>query len=280
MIKNSFIWGCIFACVFTMSVITHKQARASLMITPILVVFEGRDRYADVTLVNNGDEETNYKMEWVYRRQIPITGAYEALETMGDKFDLSKHIVFSPKRVRLAPKSKQKIRLALRRPEGIAPGDYRVHLMFTALADEQATVDDGEVGGDKKGVGTAVSFSVSYSIPVLLRVGEPDTKAEIGTISLERDDNTGALKAIIPVTRSPESSHSILGHLQVYHVDNNGSEEFVGEIINANVYSEINSRTFKVLLKKDITGGSLRVVVRNVGKEDSFVYAERTFSLE
>ncbi|MCK5374261.1 MAG: hypothetical protein KAJ40_03170, partial [Alphaproteobacteria bacterium] len=84
MIKKSFIWGCIFVCVFTMSVTVHKQARANLMILPTNVVFEGRERYADVILINNGIDAKNYKLEWTYHKMLPETGAYEHLENLGD----------------------------------------------------------------------------------------------------------------------------------------------------------------------------------------------------
>lgn len=275
MIKRCCAGFCVFLFIFTLSVTVHKQAHANLMILPTNVVFEGRERYADVTLINNGIDAKNYKLEWTYHKMLPETGAYEHLENLGDEFDLSKHVVMSPKRVRLAPKAKQKIRLALRRPTDIASGDYHVHLRFTAMPVDQEPGGAEEIDGAE----ASVKFVVSYSIPVFLRVGEPDVKAELGQISLERNVKTGMLDILIPVERSSKSPYSILGYVLIYHIDEDGNEELVGELSNANIFSEIDNRTFRAFLTKDIEGGSLRVVL-NERTKDGAVYVQKTYSLE
>ncbi len=268
---------CVFLFIFTLSASVNKQAHANLMILPTNIVFEGRDRYADVTLINNGSDTKNYKLEWAYHKMLPGTGSYEHRESVGeDEFDLSKHIVMSPKRVRLAPKAKQKIRLALRRPaEDIAPGDYHVHLRFTAGDAEEESSGTEEVDV----AAASVKFVVSYSIPVFLRVGESDVKAELGQISFERNAKTGMLDVFIPIERSPESPYSILGYVLIYHIDENGDEEFVGELSNANIFPEIDNRTFRAFITKDIEGGSLRIVLHERTK-DGAVYAQKIYSLE
>ena len=281
MIKKYCAGFCLFLCVFILSLCAFKQAHANLMILPTNIVFEGRDRYAVVTLINNGSTTARYNLEWTYHKMLPETGAYEHLEDLGDEFDLSKHLVLSPRRVSLAPKAKQKIRLALRRPADIAPGDYRAHLRFTAVPTKNEDSDSkiNVVAEDKEGAEASVKFVVSYSIPVFWRVGESDVKAELGQISLERNANTGMLDLLVPTERSAESPYSILGYVMVYHIDEKGEEEFIGELSNANIFPEINNRTFRVLLTKDIEGGSLRVVLKERAK-DGDVYTQKIYSLE
>lgn len=279
MIKRISADLCLLLFIIMLSVSVHKQACASLMILPTNVVFEGRDRYADVTLINNGLDAENYQLEWAYHKMLPETGAYELLENLEEgEFDLSKYVVISPRRVRLEPKAKQKIRLALRRPNDIAPGDYHVHLRFTAIPEEQETESVVDNVEDHKAE-ASVKFVVSYSIPVFLRVGEPDVKVELGQISLERNAETGMLDVLLPVKRSPESPYAVLGYALIYHIDENGKEEFVGELSNANIFSEIDNRTFRALLTKDIAGGSLRIVLKERTK-DGAVYAQKIYSLE
>ena len=277
MIYRYYAGFCLFLCVFAMSMFAHKQAHADLMILPSNVIFEGRDRYADVTLINNGNDSKYYQLGWSYNRMLPETGVYEHLESFGDEFDLSKHLVLSPKRVRLEPKAKQKIRIALRRPAEIAPGDYHVHLRFSALP----AIQGADVGAEGEGKAAAnVNFVISYAIPVILRVGEDDVKVELGQITLERNPSTGKLEVLIPVKRSPESPYSILGYFMIYHVDEDGNEEFVGELSNANIFPEIDNRTFRALLTKEVTGGSLRVVLNKRKKEDTDMYVEKIYPLE
>ena len=77
---------------------------------------------------------------------------------------------------------------------------------------------------------------------------------------------------------------SVLGHLMAYHIDENGNEERVGEISNAHIFPEVDSRLFDLHLIKDIKGGSLRIVMYdykfNRNGDDNFIYTERTFALE
>ena len=42
-------------------------------------------------------------------------------------------IVYAPRRVTLAPHEPQSIRIAARPPQGLADGEYRVHLLFRAI---------------------------------------------------------------------------------------------------------------------------------------------------
>lgn len=278
MVKKIVAVTCII-CVFIASMALHKAAHADLMITPTQILFKAREHYANVTLINDTDTPKTYKLELVGRKMEEGVGGYSATELSDSTFDLSKHIVFTPKRVTLPPKSPQKIRIGVRRSEDMAPGDYHVHLRFKVLPDEKK--DDDSTRRPQKGSRATVSIAVNYAIPVILRVGESDVKTEIGEITLKRNKETGKLSALIPIERSPESSYSILGHLRVYHVDKDGNdEEFVGEIINANIFPEINSRTYEVLLNKNIEGGSLRIILGSWGEDDDFVRAERLFMLE
>ena len=276
MLKKFLSAICVCACVFFAGIIVQKEAYAGLMITPTQVVFEGRDHYADVTLINNGKEERNYELDWVFQKMQPDTGSYYFWETSEDDLDISKHITLSPKRVRLAPGAKQKIRLVLRRPAEVAAGDYHAHLKFKALANES----DNDADKKLEGVRAAVGINVSYTIPVIFRAGEPYMATEIGRIDLERNSGTGLLNVLVPVIRSSESPYAILGYMWVYHVSADGHEELVGELSNAHIFPEIDTRTFEVLLTKDIKGGSLRVVLRNWDEDSDYVYAERSFALE
>jgi P pilus assembly chaperone PapD len=280
MIKRISAGLCLFLFIIMLSVSVHKQACASLMILPTNIVFEGRERYADVTLINNGLDTKNYLLEWTYHKMLPETGAYELLENLEEgEFDLSKYVVLSPKRVRLEPNAKQKIRIALRRPNDIAPGDYHVHLRFTAVPDEQE-VESAVDNSDGPKAEASVKFVVSYSIPVILRVGESDAKAKLGQLSLERNQNSGLLDVLVPVERLSENPYSILGYLLVYHIAEDGNEELVGELSNANIFPEIDSRTFRAFLTKEITGGSLRVVLNEREKDNANMYVERIYPLQ
>jgi|GEM_PF-1324678 len=279
MTKSYVLKAAILVGLFLSSVVMSKPVLASITITPVEIMFGGRDRYKDITLVNTGDTVKNYEMKFVYHKMTP-EGAYVFVEGLGEEeFDLSKHIVFSPRKVRLEPGAKQRVRLALRRPAEIPLGDHHVGLMFESKALEKNTTDDDiqlETGQAKAGM----VINVSYSIPVILREGDPDNTVEFGQLEFERNKGSGLLDALVTIKRVPEGNpYGVLGYLGVYHIDSDGNEEKVGELINPHVFPEVDSRTFRVIIKKDIDGGSLRFVLSKEKRSDEII-AERTFVLE
>ncbi len=268
--------------VFISALIISKVAVADILITPSQIVFKDRDRFGSVILVNTGDKMRTYDIEWMFFKMIDGKGSYEVVEESPTDFDLSKYVIFSPRRVTLAPGASQKIKLALRRPSEIPEGDYHAHLKFAldphAPEDiiEKQKKDIETVEGSS---GAAVSINVSYSIPVILISGKAEVSADIRDLKLERNKKSGILEASFLIERSGRP-YSILGHVYIYHIDDKNREEMVGEVGNAFVFSEINSRSFKVPLTKEITSGSLRIVVKSYDKETDFVYTEKTFPLK
>ena len=275
----------IFVCLAVMlsALVIAKPVSADMLITPTRIVFEGRDRFGVVTLVNPGDKATTYEMGWRYFKMQESGNPYVAVGQPVTEFDLSKHVVFSPRRVTLEPGAKQKIRLALRRPAEIPDGDYHVHLGFFVVpeAPEVPIVNNDDTFGPKQPQAN-VKVNVSYTIPVVLRSGEVGVTSSIEDIELKRNPRNGFLTVVVPVTRGG-GSHSVLGHLMVYHVDENGREERVGEISNAHIFPEVDRRLFDVQLIKDIKSGSLRIVMFDYkfdrNRTDNYIYTERTFSL-
>jgi len=249
-------------------------ARADLTILPTRVIFEGRDRFADITLINTGNDTKTYSMGWEFFEMSEGTGAYISKEKPITDFNLAEHVVYSPRRVTLQPGEKQKIRLALRPPAEIAPGEYRAHFRFQSVREDPAAKPNDP--NDNK-MSAAVNINVGYSIPVVYSVGDSDAKGAIESMKLERDEN-GVLTATIPVTRSG-GPYGLHGHLFVYHQPaGGGKEKLVGEISNAHVFPEIHQRIFKVKFSDNaVNGGNLRVLFRHFDKAKNLIYDEKIF---
>ena len=268
--------------VFVTAFVHVQPAEADILITPTRVIFEDRDRFASVMLVNNGGKTRTYNLEWSFFKMMEDDGTYETTEAPPSDFDPSQHIVFSPRRITLAPGASQKIRLALRRPESIPPGDYHVHLKFYLDPDAPEEIIESHKNdlddGDSR-AGAAIVINVSYSVPVFIIAGKPDVQATIGALSMKRNEQNGKLHAVFPVERSG-GAYSIMGHVYVYHQDGSGNETLVGEVSNGHIFPEVTRRIFDVPLNREISGGSLRVVVKHFDNEENLVYAERSFPLQ
>ncbi|MFL5319107.1 MAG: molecular chaperone, partial [Myxococcaceae bacterium] len=124
---------------FALSAAAENAPQAGgVQVLPTRVVFEGRERAAAITLVNNGQKAQTYRLSLV-EMKMNDDGKLEPVPA-GQAVDHSaaQYIRFSPRQVTLEPKTTQTVRLQLRLPAELARGEYRSHLMLRALPD----VDD------------------------------------------------------------------------------------------------------------------------------------------
>lgn len=257
------------------------SAMASLTITPTMLVIEGRERYADVNLINSSDNPQSYAIGWRFYRQNEREGNYLNADKSTTDFDLTQNLVFTPRRVRLAPGDLQKIRLGLRLKGGEppAPGDYRAHLELKETS-ENLVAQPGQIQGQAQQGRTSigVKVNVGFSIPVIYRIGTPDVQAVIGDVKTQIDPATRQIQLVIPVSRKPANSKfGLLGHFKVYLGD-----AMIGEQKNANVFPEIATRVFKVPLKTmALNSGSVRIVYADYksDEKDKSVLAEKTMAI-
>ncbi|MCP3703599.1 MAG: hypothetical protein GY954_11815, partial [Alteromonas sp.] len=125
-------------------------------------------------------------------------------------------------------------------------------------------------------VAAVVKVNVGFSIPVVFRAGKVDVQASIDSVSLERNPNSGRLEALVKVSRSG-GPYGVLGYLYIY----NAKGDVLGEISNANIFPEVDSRTYRVpLTNEDLSGGSIMVSIKHVERGHKFIYAERSFPLQ
>lgn len=286
--KKSFsiIWLLALCLTLLSCLILANPAQANITITPMTVVIEGRDKYADVNLINTSDETKSYEIGWLYYRQKDESGSYEYLQSSPTPFDLADNIVFTPKRVTLPARSTQKVRLAVRlKGEPPAAGDYRAHLEFKQAGRSQGPVppkpiEDESGDPDKPKVQLGVGVNIAFSIPVVYRVGESDAQAQVEDISLRVNPDTQKIEALVPIARTG-GNYGIMGHLELFYQPRGGAEIKVAELKNANIFPELSKRLFKMVLSvPTVSDGSLRVVLRDPQPQKNIIYAEKTINID
>ena len=259
-----------------------RPAHATITITPMFLVIEGRQRYADFNLINTSDEPQTYVMGWRYFKMAEGTGEYLIVDKPPTDFNIADNIVFTPRKVTLAPRETQKVRLALRlKGEPPAPGDYRAHLEFSQVKKEAPPSSPPEQNSsdpEKHAVKVGVGISVAYSVPVIYRVGEGDATATMGDITTGTNPNSGAAEVHVPITKN--GTTSLMANLTVYHTPTGGARTVVGEIQNANIFSEATQRAFVVTLNvKELSNGSLEIVYKEADPKKDVVFAQRTLAI-
>ncbi|HEX2122896.1 MAG TPA: molecular chaperone, partial [Thermoanaerobaculia bacterium] len=161
----------------------------------------------------------------------------------------------------LQPGIAQAVRLQLRKPAGMAEGEYRTHLLFKALPPAVSTPPADE--GSSNGVDIRLTAIYSVSIPVIVRHGT--TAAAVSLADLELRRPAGAPPALgLAIGRT--GSRSVYGDLTVYLRAAGGAERVVGRAHGVAVYTP-NARRRVVLplpaLSRGIPPGSeLRVTFR------------------
>ena len=262
---------CLFATAAAgLIALTAWPAAATLMVTPMIVVIEGRARYADVNLINTSNGTEGYAIGWKFLKMTEETGDYQEVDASITPFDLTKNIVFTPRRVTVEANGMQKIRLGLRlKGEPPAPGDYRAHLEMAQEEKPQPITTAEAPKKDEVRVGVAVR--VGFSVPIIYRVGESDAVATIGNITKQFNQQMKKNELVIPIARSG-GPFGFYGQLLIKK-----GNTVVGEVRNANIFPEVSQRVFKVALNEDVSPGSVRVVFKHYDVKNETVFAEKSY---
>src|SRR5690606_18933622 len=113
---------------------------------------------------------------------IPVDKA-EAGENFADSM-----IVYSPRQFTLAPGSTQVVRIAVRKPADLPPGEYRSHLSFDRLPDSDAgatNIENVNKPTSPNEIGVQVTALLGVSIPVIVRHGETSAEVSVSNIQLK-----------------------------------------------------------------------------------------------
>jgi P pilus assembly chaperone PapD len=229
----------------TISLVAPAQAGVGdLLVAPTRVVLDGRGG-SEIILNNIGEEPATYRISVELRRMLPDGRLEEVKDpTAADKV-AQEMIVYSPRRVTLAPNQPQSIRIAARAPEGIADGEYRVHLLFRAIP--KPTPVTQAPGEAAKGLSFAITPIYGVTIPVIVRLGQLQAQAAIANVRL---DQQGGKKAVtLDLTRSGQ--RSTFGEVRVLKA---GQKDPIAIQRAVAVYTEVGTRKLAVPLDENFKG--------------------------
>ncbi len=151
------------------------QGPGELAVAPTRILLEGKERAAELVLVNRGRERASYRVSLVDMR-MAADGRLERLPASELPSSSAKpHLKYSPKQVTLDPGASQRIRIALQRQADLEPGEYRSHLLFEALPNSSASRSTGDSNY------LTIRFQVvgAVSLPVIARVGKVFASGEL-----------------------------------------------------------------------------------------------------
>jgi hypothetical protein len=190
-----------------------------------------------------------------------------------------KYLRFFPRSVTLAPNEAQVVKMQLTKTTLLEPGEYRSHVYFRSVPNERAL---GEEDNTKDSTGISVRLVPIFgiTIPVIIRVGESNTRVNVTDLSFAMEEDT------IPrlkFTFVREGNMSVYGDIKVTHKSPGGELTEVGVVKGIAVYTPNTTRKFRMDLKNpdgvDFSKGSLEVVFSTQSDAKPVKLAETSLTL-
>lgn len=238
------------------------QGVGDLMVTPTRIVLEGRERTAEVTLLNQGTERATYRITFRRMRMTETGKLEEITDTAPEGMYADEFVRYSPRQVDLQPGESQVVRLLVRKPPDLRPGEYRSHLLFRAVPPEDAGADIEQLQGEGDGISIRLIPVFGISIPVIVRHGALEAAANVTDIVVHPASSPGEspmLDAII----ERMGDESLYGDLQVEFMRDSGGKVEVGQLRGVAVYTPLGYRLVQMKLSPpegvQLRGGHLRV---------------------
>lgn len=204
-----------------------------LLVAPTRIVLDGR-KGSEVILSNIGTEPATYRISLEFRRMTE-SGGLEDVQTPSEADKLAEEmIVYAPRRVTLAPRVPQSIRIAARPGRSIPDGEYRVHMLFRAIppATPVAAAASAE---PKKGLSFSLIPVYGVTIPVIVRLGNLQVQAGIKDVRLGSKDG----KPVVELDVNRTGNRSTYGEVRVLKP---GVKDPIAIQRAVAVYTEVNKR--------------------------------------
>src|SRR3954447_11140189 len=206
-----------------------------LLVAPTRLVLDGR-KGAEIILNNIGDEPATYRVSIEFRRMTEKGDLVDVVSPTATDKAAEDMIVYAPRKVTLAPREPQAIRIAARAPQGLPDGEYRVHMLFRAIPPATPVVQP--TGEQPKGVQFQLTPVYGVTIPVIIRLGNLEASAGIANVQLERGAAVG-----LDLTRT--GTRSTYGEVRVLKA---GVKDPVAIQKGVAVYTEIGPRHVSIPL--------------------------------
>ena len=215
-----------------------------LLVAPTRIVLDGR-KGAEVILNNIGDDTATYRVSVEFRRMTADGRLEDVNEPNAAEKLAEEMLIYAPRRVTLAPRQPQSIRITARPPQGIPDGEYRVHLLFRAIPPANPVV--ARPIEAPKGLSFALTPVYGVTIPVIVRLGQLQATAGIANVHLDTQEG----KPVVAMNLSRQGSRSTFGEVRVFKA---GIKDPVAQARSVAVYTEVGARSVAVPISDDFKG--------------------------
>jgi P pilus assembly chaperone PapD len=240
-------------------------------IFPKRLVFTGPARSAEVTLVNQGAQPVTYRIELVDRRMTAAGVLEEIAAPSPEDRSARAWVHYSPRQVTLPPGSAQTVRFVVARPTGLAPGEYRCHLLARALPPVEGAASDVEAPPQANALAVHITALVAISIPIIVRQGPVKATVSLSDLSLDPGDGSTAPSLGFHLNREGETS--VYGELTASFLPGHGGPEAVVAVLKGvAIYPPLATTARRLPLAiepgRRLSDGRLRLRFRSRPEDD------------
>jgi hypothetical protein len=229
-----------------------------LLVAPTRIVLNG-SRGTEILLNNIGEDVATYRISVELRRMSPDGMLHDVTDPNAAEQTAQSMIVYAPRRVTLAPREPQTIRIAARAPKDLPDGEYRVHLLFRAVPPPQPV----QAPKHTKGIGFSLTPIYGVTIPVIARFGNLEAKAGISRVKLTQLDGKPAIS--VQLTRSGD--RSTFGEIRVLK---SGIKDPIASVRGVAIYTEVGDRSITFPIDEQYASAAKgRVTVQYVEPSDN-----------
>jgi len=269
--------------IFMVTTQGYAIATANLMVTPTRIVFEERTRTAQVTLMNNGTEQGDFRISFI-NQNMTENGQFKPVKA-GEKGLFANSMVrYSPRQITLAPGQSQVIRLMLRKKRDMVDGEYRSHLLFQSIPKASKSSIESNINTNPEGITVEIIPIVGISIPVIIRHGKLQSELKLDNAHIIPGDEANPIPGI-SVDMHRSGNQSVYGDFRAIFTPNNGDEPVIIAMANGvAIYSTNVFRKFSVPIRApsgiSIKEGKIRIIFLESGKDEKTgLIAETSFAL-
>ena len=222
----------LFISVFSVSF----PANAALLVTPSRVVFEDRNRSEQVTVTNKGDELTTYRISFV-RKKMTEDGKFVPVGKDEEGMFSDEMVRYSPRQINLAPGQSQVVRLLLRKPRGLADGEYRSHLLMQALPKVTESDISKAVEKGADAISVEITTVIGISIPVIVRHGKLDNEVSLSNAKYVQSSDAKK-KSFVSLDMNRTGKRSTYGDFRVSYINEAGDSAVIAIVKGIAVYAD------------------------------------------
>lgn len=250
---------------------TAFAGHAEIMMLPTRLVMQGNDRYATLVVKNTGNAAGDFNVDLVDMKMLE-TGMVVPLEAgEAPEHPASPLVALSPRSFTLKPDEAQTVRLMLRKPEGLATGEYRSHVRVRLVN------DDAEAPAEPAASpAISVKTHLVVVIPAIVRHGETALSVGIEHPALTWDARR---QPSIGMVLTREGDRSAMGDLSIAWQPPQGEPRVIKVFPGVPVYRPTARRFVSVPLDDlppgvDLSRGRLQVRYVAQPKEGGGLLAE------